>query len=84
MHSMKYNQSISFISSHPYLKKGFDKLKKSEIDIFVGFFDIDYSDKSNAMQACNRMFMDKSEKPKNWTTIMELVSSVISHHYSQK
>lgn len=84
MQSMKYTDSINYISNHPYLKKGFNKLKKSEVDVFVKFFETEYLDKSNAMQACNRMFMDKTDKPKNWSTIMELVSSVISHHYSQK
>lgn len=82
MRSMEYTKSIEYVTTHPWLKNGFNKLKKSEIEIIYNFLSVSYSDKNEAMMACNRMFMDMPNKPKNWATIMEIVSAIISHNYS--
>lgn len=70
---------IAYASSHPWLKKGFSKLKKEEIYIIENFLNLNI-DKEEAIFKCNRLFMDR-EKTKNYTTVMEIISSCITYRY---
>lgn len=77
---MKNTQDcISYASTHPWLKKGFSKLKKEEIQIIVDFLDLGI-DKETAVFKCNRLFIDR-EKTKNYTTVLEIISSCITYRY---
>ena len=75
-------KEIEYIKSHPWLKKGYAKLRKDEIDIITEFFARQWVSFDDAMMACNRMFVDRP-KTKNFTTVMELVSSAITHFHHQ-
>lgn len=70
---------INYASTHAWLKKGFSKLKKEEITIIVNFLDLKI-DKETAVFKCNRLFIDR-EKTKNFTTVLEIISSCITYRY---
>lgn len=74
-------QIIEHLKSHPYLKKGFSKLKASEITLIEELLNSSEDKDALAIKA-NRMFMDKSDKPKNWKIISEMASCAISYKFS--
>lgn len=80
---MKYQNSIRYVSLHPWLKKSYAKLRKPDLKIIDNFFSVEYKDINDAMMACNRMFMDGKIESKNKGSISEIVSAVISHYYLQ-
>jgi len=81
--SMKTTEDcIKYLSTHPWLSKGFNKLKQSEKILLADFLDLKFSDKSAAFTASNRMFMDKIDKPKNHLIISELISCALSFRFS--
>lgn len=71
---------IEYLSSHPWLSRGLKKLKKPELVILQDFISRRFDSKDLAMEACNRIFLDKP-KPKNFTTILELASACIVYRY---
>jgi len=75
------NYEINFLKNHPWLGRGFSKLNKKEIEILENFLSEDFESRDEAMQACNRLFMDK-EKTKNFTTVIEMASSAITHRFA--
>lgn len=70
---------LDYVSTHAWLKKGFSKLKKDEIEIIVNFLDLEI-DKETAVFRCNRLFVDR-EKTKNYTAVLEIISSCITYRY---
>lgn len=78
---MNINDSYLYVSTHPWMKKSFAKLKSKDIEIVKNFFNADYANKDVATLACNRMFMDCQDKPKNWKIINEICSCIITHYY---
>lgn len=75
-------ECLEFVRSHPWLSKGFAKLKKADLVIITEFLDRDFASKSDAMVACNRIFVDAANRPKQWTTILEIISAIITHRYN--
>lgn len=73
------HECIKYVSSHPWHKKGFSKLKQNEIEFIVNFLNIDM-EKVDAMIKCNRIFVDR-EKTKNFTTVLEIISVCITYRY---
>lgn len=61
--------------------KVFKKLSANDIDIVNSFFICEYADIHDAMSKCNRLFLDKIDKPKNWKFISEVICCIITHHY---
>lgn len=78
-------EAIESAFNHPFLKKGFIKLKKDEIEFCFSFIkenmDID-ADKFEFK--INRIFLDKEIKPKNWKIITELLSCSNTIYKTQK
>ena len=74
-------ECISYLSTHPWLKKGYAKLKKEEVALLTSFLENSSTDKGQAMDQVNRMFLDKKTLPKNWTTISELASSAVTYRF---
>lgn len=61
--------------THPWLRKSFNKLSSSDIEICVKFIEEnDNEGKSSFDQLVNRLFIDNKTKPKNWKIILELLS----------
>lgn len=76
---MKTTQDcINYLRTHPYLKKGFAKLKANEVLILENFLEANKDDGRDALSIkANRLFLDAKDKPKNWTTICEMASCAI-------
>lgn len=79
---MIYKNSINAIKNHPVIKKSFDKLNSKELLIVNCFFERKYESKNEAMILANRLFLDK-ERTRNWTSVIEVISSVIFHHFEK-
>jgi hypothetical protein len=65
------------LENHPLtmIQNGFKKLKRDELLIGINFIiQNDSLNKDDFEYKLNRLFMDKLEKPKNWTNILELLS----------
>ena len=61
--------------SHAWLKKAYAKLKAPEVAVAEAFIAKNDSLPKGAFElAINRMFIDVSEKPKNYTVILELLT----------
>lgn len=76
MDNLKQKQLIFWdFEKHPWLGKVFKKLSTEEINICLSFIEknagcsVDDFD-----QRVQRMFLDVPNKPKNWTSIMELLT----------
>lgn len=68
--------SLEIAINHPFLRKGFEKLKKSEIDFLYDFIKKNMDLNTEEFEkTINRFFLDKQIKPKNWNIISELLSS---------
>lgn len=72
---------MEYLENHAYLKKSFAKLSKLDIAILESFFEEEYPTKNAAMERVNRLFLDQSLKPKNWTTISELAAAGVTFRY---
>lgn len=73
---------MKFLSTHPWLSKGFKKLKQEEKLILADFLDLKIIDKPQALLQANKMFLDKPSKPKNHLIISELISCAIMFRFS--
>lgn len=73
------DECISYVSTHPWHKKGFSKLREKDLVIIREFLDMPIS-KEDASIKNNRLFIDQ-EKPKNFTIILEIISVCISYRY---
>lgn len=61
--------------SHPWLKKAYAKMTKKDLEIAINFIESNHSlSPSEFEHKVNRMFIDKIDKPKNFTIILELLS----------
>lgn len=70
-------------ASHPWLKKGFQKLSISEIFLASSFIEQkDHLPVDQFEFAINRMFLDKADKPKNWVIIMEMLANANTQAYN--
>jgi predicted nuclease of restriction endonuclease-like RecB superfamily len=68
--------SLEIAINHPFLRKGFQKLKKSDIDFLYNFINENMNLNTEEFEkTINRFFLDKQIKPKNWNIISELLSS---------
>jgi hypothetical protein len=74
-------ECLEYASNHAWLSKGFKKLNAAEISLVTEFLNRDFPSKSDAMLAVNRIFLEL-EKTKNWTTVVEIASTCITHRYS--
>lgn len=68
---------LTKLSNHPHYKFLLIKLSTSEKEIMRHFiidsFDLD---KNEFIYSVNRMFLDKTDKPKNWSLIMEILTVI--------
>lgn len=75
------------LRTHAWHGKVFAKLKKSEVEQCQTFLRENESlDIVTYEQKVQRMFLDQSEKPKNWTVMNELLISagIIQHQAQQR
>lgn len=79
---MQYNLSMNAriikfnsFSTHPWLSRLFNKLKKEDIDFAIKFLTNESSkSRSDFELAVNRIFLDR-DKPRAWKEITELLIS---------
>jgi hypothetical protein len=68
---------IDELFKHPYLGKSFKKLKTDDMALINNWVRDNIKLNGDELQLSSvRMFMDKSDKPKRWTSIMELASCI--------
>lgn len=63
-------------AKHGWLSKSYAKLSASEREMAEQFIrENDAKSKGDFELAVNRMFIDRPNKPKNWTIILELLAN---------
>lgn len=68
-------EKFNSFESHGWLHKAYKKLSKTELDIAKGFIhENDALNKGDFEFAVNRMFTGKTDLPKNWSVILELLT----------
>lgn len=68
--------------NHPYLKKSFLRLNKSDWDyIYAWLKRTEGLSAGELVSSANRLFMDETNKPKNWKVIFEFASNFSSSVY---
>lgn len=73
---MKRTDAFKTLENHPFLGKSFKRLSKLERASCLLFLNSNQALSSDEFEsAVNRWWLDCSDKPKNWTIMMELVSS---------
>lgn len=82
---MNRTESLEITFKHPFLKKGFIKLKKEEIDFCYDFITKNSDTNPDEFEyRLNRFFLDIELKPKNWKIILELLSCSNTFYKNQK
>lgn len=68
-------QSFLSYSQHAWLYKAFKRLRKPELELCLKFIEQhDHLSKGDFELAVNRMFLGATERPKNWTICLELLT----------
>jgi len=68
---------IQKLLTHPYLGKGFKRLKPDDLSILDTWVRNTLSMDGHELHvSAVRIFLDKLDKPKRWTLIVELASSL--------
>lgn len=74
---MMISKRLSVFNSyetHGWLCKAFRKLNGAELQIARDFIDLNQHLSVGEFEICaNRLFLDRPERPKNWTVILELL-----------
>lgn len=71
----RLNKFYSF-KDHAWLKKSYSKLSNTSIELAEDFLRINESlNKDDFEFKVNRLFLDNSNKPKEWVVITELLSN---------
>jgi len=67
-------EKFNLYSTHPMMHKTMSKLSVEEKNLCRSFInENDNLDRSAFEMKVNRMFLDKTDKPKEWTRILELL-----------
>ena len=76
----KLNNRLTILDQflvHPYLGKSFQKLKPADLEVVKAWVGSTLALDGNQLQLSSvRMFMDRDNRPKNWTRIIELASCI--------
>lgn len=73
---MNRKQAFQSLEADAWFSRVFKKLKVADKALCLEFIEKnDALDRAAFELAVNRMFLDKAEKPKNWTLIVELIAT---------